>query len=944
MSAGEHSHGHSARWARIEALFHEAVELSDSEQRAFLGRACEGDDDLRVAVSRLLGADRTTGSVLDRHLDEVASPLLRDDLREELDAQTPPLAPGTLIGPYRIVGVLGTGGMGAVYRAERADGAYERQVAVKLVQSGRLRSVAPFRRERQILARLNDPGIATLLDGGTTDEGVPFLVMELVEGRAITDYARAKNLGVRDRLKLVLEVTRAVDYAHRNLVVHRDLKPSNILVRESGAVKLLDFGIARLLEEDPDERATRTGLFLTPGYAAPEQIRGEAVTTATDVYGIGMVLYELLARRHPFGRVTSSWNDLERVLDETPPPVSRSEKLDRRTRRALEGDLDTIVQKALHKDPQRRYDSARALGEDIAHHMGGRPVTARPDALGYKLSKFVRRNRAVSIVTVALLAAIVLGVAGTLWQARNARVQAQRREAVGDFLFSLFDGADPDLNPGEPVTAADLLEAGRSRIDSLDAGPEVRVDLLTTLGVLFDKLGHYDRSRELLEQAVRETRTALPADDPATGRALDALGVALWRNGDLEEAERVLTEALEARRSSGAPAIDVATTQGNLAATLRSRGRYDEAAAMYASTIDRLHALSDGDTLTFASELMGLGQVYQFQGRLGEAEKLFRTVQSLTTSARGEDRLTAYATHNLGVVLAEQGRYSEAERAHREAIDLWRRLFPRGHPEITRSYEAIARVAERDGRWTEADSLYRTAIDSWSAVYGADDTHIATIRANQANLRYFAGKFDEAADAYRDGIRIWRASHERRLLAAGLRNLGIIQRERGDYASADTLLGEALELRLEMLGESHPDVAEVHSAMAGLRNEEGRHADAESRARAALAAYEASPEPTPPRAEDARFNLGVAIAAQGRHAEARPVLEAVYETYLETRNEADPGRARAALWLGIVLGELGHPDRARELVRGALPALESSLRPDAPDRMRAERALAHLAR
>ncbi len=931
----------SERWSRIEALFHEASELPEAERTAFLVRACGDDDELRRSVERFLAADAAERAVIDGSLEELATPLLTGGS----SAHGQPLEPGTKVGRYRVIDVLGSGGMGTVYRAERADGAYEREVAIKLVRTGRLDADAErrFQRERQILARLSHPGIATLLDGDVTDEGQALLVMELVEGEAITEYARRRDLDLRGRVRLVIQIADAVDYAHRNLVVHRDLKPSNILVRESGEVKLLDFGIARLMEEDTEDSLTRTGLFLlTPEYAAPEQIRGEAITTATDVYGIGAIAYELLALERPFGRVTPKWSDLERVLRESPAPLSRAEGLDRATRRALDGDLDTIVQKALRKDPQRRYASARDLGDDLQRYLDGLPVTARRDSVGYRFGKFVGRNRAASATAAALIVAVALGAFGTLWQAREARLQAERGEAVGDFLFSLFEGADPDLNPGESVTALELLEAGLARVDSLDAGPEMRVDLLTTLGVLFGKIGHYDRSDALLTRAVADAKSTLPPSDPALGDALDALGIQLSLLGDLEQAERVLHEALEARQSNGASPIEVASTQGNLALTLRRRGRYEEAAALYGAAIATLEREMDGDSVGFASELMGLGQVYQFQDRPEDAEALFRTVLRLKEDAGAEEPFVAHAIHNLGVVLADQSRYGESEQVHFEALATWRGLFPGGHPEIARSYEAIARVVAMQSRWSEADSLYREAVDRWSEQYGDEHTQIAAIRANQANLRYFAGDFDAAAEAYRDGIRIWRSNDERRLLGIGLRNLGIIERERRDYESADTLLAAALQLRRELNGDVHTSVAEVHSAIAGLRNQQGRHQEAEGHARTAVEQYDALLEPRHRLIYNASLELGVAIAGQGRFADARPVLEPVFVEFSETRNEADAHLGRAGLWLGICLAGLGEADRARELIEGALPSLSAGLAPDAPDRLRAERELARL--
>ncbi len=929
----------SGRWARIEAVFHEASELPEDERGAFLDRACAGDRELRRSVERFLAADAASTAILDNSLEDLATPLLTGTA----DPATEDLEEGTRVGRYRVLGVLGSGGMGTVYRAERADGEYDQQVALKMVRSGRLRGEAEsrFQRERQILARLSHPGIATLLDGGITDQGHGFLVMELVEGTSITTYAAARELKIKDRIRLAIQVTEAVDYAHRNLVVHRDLKPSNILVRESGQVKLLDFGVARLTQEDASDGAdtdglTATGfLLLTPDYAAPEQIRGEPITTATDVYALGAILYELLALQRPFGRVTPKWSDLERVIKELPPPLSRAHGLDRFTRRALDGDLDTIVQKALHKEPLRRYGSARDLGDDLQRFLDGRPVQARPDSVSYRFSKFVRRNRGAAIATAALLVAVVLGLTGTLWQAREARLQAERGDAVGDFLFSLFEGADPDANPGEPITAVELLEVGLARVDSLDAGPQARVDLLTTLGILFGKLGHYDRADALLARAVADAESTLRPGDPAIGTALDALGQQLSLLGDLEESERLLRAALEERGSDGSSAIDIASTQGNLALALRRRGDYEEAERLYESAIARMERATNGDSAAFASELMGLGQVYQFQDRLEDAEASFRTVLRLTRDEGREVPFVAQALHNLGVVLAAQERHAESQETHEEALAVWRRLFPRGHPEIARSYEAIARVVERQGRWQEADSLYTRAIGLWSDLYGDDHTQIATIRANQANLHYFAGDFDAAAGAYRDGIRIWRANDERPLLGTGLRNLGVIERERGDLVASDTLLALALELRRELNGDVHTSVAEVHSAIAGLRNREGRYDEAEAHARIAVEQYQRLLEPNHRLTLNASIQLGAALAAQGDFERARPILEPVHERLSGTLNPADAQLGRTGLWLAVTLAGLGESSRARALLDEAVPVLTQGLGADAPETRRA---------
>ena len=933
----------AARWGRVEALFHAAREQA-GDRGAFLDGACGGDLDLRAAVERLLTADGADQALVDRSLEEVALPLLAAEATETPRPEA--LDAGTPVGRYRLLDLIGRGGMGSVYRAERADGAYERQVALKLVRTERLGDEAErrFRRERQILARLQHPSIATLLDGGVTDEGRPYLVMELIEGTSLTDHAQNGGLGVADRLRLMQQVIEAVDYAHRNLIVHRDLKPSNILVTESGAVKLLDFGIARLLEEDPEEGTTRTGVnLLTPDYAAPEQIRGERITTATDVYALGAILYELVAGRRPFGTVGRGWKELERVLREDPAPVSRAEGLDPRTRRALEGDLTTIVARAMQKGPGRRYASARSMGDDLQRYLDGRPVAARPDSIRYRIAKFVGRNRVASSLGAVLAVAVTAGAAATVWQSRAAQVEAERAQAVGDFLFGLFDGADPDLHPGEPVTAFDLLEAGLARVDSLDAGPATRVDLLTRLGILFGKLGHDERSDELLRRAVDVSTRNLGTGDPATGTALDALGVHLALVGNLDEAEQVLSRALAVRRAASVSAAEIGATQGNLAKAIERSGRYDEAIESYQAAITTLDRATGGDSLRFATELMGLAQTYERGERFAEADTLMRTVRRLR-EREGDSPAHAIAIHNLGHLTATwKDDLDGAVALHEEALAMWRRIFPDGrHPEISRSLEQIARLSELQGQWTKADSLYDRALGIWSNLYGDEHPHLAAIRANQANLHYRRGDFDQASDAYRDVVRVYRAVGDRQLLAVSIHNLGVIQRERGDYPAADALLAEALDIRRGYVEEPHSEIAQSLTTRAGLYNLQGRYADAEPLALEAIEQYEAVLAPEHSAVLWPRLELGIALAGQGRYPEALPLLESTHEAFTETLNPQDAAVGRSALWLGIVLARRGDRVRARALVEAARGNLEASLRPGAPDRARADRELAAL--
>ncbi|NNF26925.1 MAG: serine/threonine protein kinase, partial [Gemmatimonadetes bacterium] len=755
----------------------------------------------------------------------------------------------------------------------------------------------------------------------------------------LTDFASKRRLSTEDRLRLMLQVVEAVDFAHRNLIVHRDLKPSNILVTEAGQVKLLDFGIARLLDEDPGEATTRTGMFLlTPEYAAPEQIRGESITTAADVYALGAILYELLSGRRPFGRVAGGWKELERVLREDPPPLSEAEALSPSDRKSLEGDLTTITAKALQKEPQRRYPSARALGEDLHRYLEGRPVAARPDSIAYRTSKFVRRNRLASGLAAAAVAALLLGGAGTLWQAREARLEAQRAQAVGDFLLSLFDGADPDLHPGDPVTANELLEAGLARVDSLDAAPEVTVDLLATMGILFGKLGQDERAEPLLRRAVEEGVTRLGEGDPVTVKALDALGTRLGLTGDPEEGEAFLERALAGRRASGTP-LETGTTLGNLAKARENAGKLDAAIETYRAAIATLDEATGGDSIAFASELMGLAQTYQQAERFAEADPLMRAVLRMRR-ADGDSPAHAVALHNLGNLV--QDWHDDVDSAvvlHTAALDMWRRMFPDGHPEVSRSTEQIARIVELRGEWDRADSLYAEALTQWSGLYGDAHPHLAAIRANQANLRYRRGELQSAAEAYRDIVRIFRTAVDVWSLAVSIHNLGVIHREMGEYAAADSLIREGLAIRRSYLEEPNSNIGLSLVSLAGMSNFRGRWTEAEDLARQARAQYEAVLPEGHSELNGPKLEMGVALAGQGRWAEARPLLEEVHGIYVETLNPADLLVGRSGLWLGLLeMGE-GNTGQGRSLIEAALPVLEAALPSDSPEVLRARRAL-----
>ncbi|HSR42665.1 MAG TPA: serine/threonine-protein kinase, partial [Longimicrobiales bacterium] len=495
------------RRTTVEEIFDAALELPEASRDAFLDEACRGDDELRDEVEDLLAAHRRAEGILDRGPGRVAADLL------DLAGGTGPDLPGDrTVGPYRVVDELGRGGMGVVYLAERSDGHFRRRVALKVIPGRetpglRARMVA----ERQILASLDHPNIAGLLDGGVTDDGRPFLVMEYVAGLPVDVYCDRMRLSVRERLELFVTIARAVEHAHRNLVVHRDLKPSNILVNSDGEVKLLDFGIAKLLnpalvgvEAPVTLHDTR---LLTPQFASPEQLRGEVLTTASDVYSLGLILYRLLTGVPPFPVADPSITAiLSAVLAGDPerPSVqalrdreivhgdgskrelsaeSRATErhtVPRRLARTLKGDLDAIALKALRPEPARRYGSAEALAQDLERFLAGEPVQARKGSRIYRLGKLVRRHRAVAGAGVTAVVTLAVGGGVAAWQAgvaRQERDEAQlarvQAEEVSDFLMELFRIGDPLSGDGGAVTARDLVGRGLQRADALAGQPEV---------------------------------------------------------------------------------------------------------------------------------------------------------------------------------------------------------------------------------------------------------------------------------------------------------------------------------------------------------------------------------------------------------------------------------------------------------------------------------------
>jgi serine/threonine protein kinase len=829
--------GQGDRWHRTNELFRAAAALPIEERKPFLDRACAHDPELRREIESLLDAHRRASSFLERPAEDVLDVPWKEVLGRAREGAGRPIEEpldriGQRVGPYRLVDRLGRGGMATVYLAERVDGQWEERVALKVVRRGvdTVDMVRRFLHERQILSSLSHPNIARFLGGGTTPDGLPYLVLERVEGTPITLYCDGRRANLDERLRLFADVCRAVQYAHQNLVVHRDLKPSNILVTAAGRVKLLDFGIARILDPaDADER-TRTVLrALTPEYASPEQVSGEAITTASDVYQLGLLLCEIVAGRRPYEVRALSPARVEAAIL-TARPRRPSELLTeeaalargaraRSLARRLRGDLDLIVLKAVRKEPERRYPTAEALLSDLDRYRQGRPISARPDSLPYRARKLAARKPWMAPTAAVLLLATAGYVFTVAHHARDmerernvARSQAARAEEVQSLLKGLFQSANPyepaDPDVGASITVVDALDVGADRVRSeLENRPAVRGELLLTIAEVLGALGQNDRATVIGEEALTVLNAAADADPgQASGALLHLASLAAWR-GEPDSALALYRSALRrATGTYGARNPEMAPYHGQMGRFLFLDGDLDSALTHLelAVALEReRQPVSESD---LANRLWVLSDAYRAQGRLEEARTAMDEALPLATRASGENGVrTAFALASDAALLVEEGRREEAETDFRRVIEIFRRRFGPDHPETVATLNNLAILLASRGKLAEAEALNRQVLDIRKRTLGESHRETATSMQNLAAILNREGKYDEAETLLGQASDIFRETllPGNQLVAFPLLTQADIRLHRGDYSGAERSSREASRILQGALPEGH---------------------------------------------------------------------------------------------------------------------------------------------
>jgi eukaryotic-like serine/threonine-protein kinase len=906
------------RWHRLETIFQAAADMAPADRPAFLTAECGDDLELRKDVDSLLASMEQTQGFIVAPLQAVAQQM----------ASAEDVNLGKHIGPYRVIKTLGEGGMGKVYLAMRADQQYVRGVAIKVMRSGfgaNSTMLARFRNERQILANLDHPNIARLLDGGVTEQDAPYLVMEYIDGAPIDRYCWSQSLPLEQRLRMFIAVCSAVEYAHNNLIVHRDIKPANILVAADGVPKLLDFGIAKMLDPElGDISLTRPAeRLMTPEYASPEQIRGEPVTTATDVYGLGILLYELLAGMRPFRTEGQDQHQVARMICEQepdPPSATRARNQDAAPpdSRRLKGDLDRIVMMAIRKEPLRRYASVAQLAADVEAYLDGYPVRARTDAWGYRSGKFVRRHKlGVAATALAALALVGVSIAMALLARRATRAQTvAQREA--QFMATMFQAATPEVARGRTVTARDLLDQGAQRLDRELAGePEVRASMADNIALAYRNLGLADRalpmaqnafqlnvqthgansgaaadSLELLASLYRDEgkyataeplfrqlvairrKTLSPGDAKLAG-ALAALGECLYLENNDAESEPLLREALAIYRGDG-PNFG-SEARNYLALVVERKGRYPEAAQLLREATEIDLRTKGQDSPDYANSLSNYATDLIDFGDYAAAEARLREALSIRRKVLGNDHPDlGYPLNNLAFVLVEQGEAAKAEPFAREAFRIRMKNQGPNHPQVAAAHNGIARVLEAEGDYAGAEAEFTQALDIVKQTVGLASYVGAQILLNHAALETDRGRYQASEKEARDSLETLRklGGEKTPYVASALIQVGEDRLLQGDPGSAVPMLREALAIRREEYPAAHPGTIQAEAWLGEALTASGKPREAEQVLRGAMKEVRSAPFAFAEwRIAEIQVALGICLAAQGESSETRELLE-----------------------------------------------------------------------
>ncbi|MEM8486207.1 MAG: serine/threonine-protein kinase [Bacteroidota bacterium] len=954
----------SDKWKKIEALLDQALDLPAAQRTMFLEEASQDDTALRKILMELWEAGGEADTFLEGNVPADVAQVIQQLSTE--DAYGPIPTKGTRFGEYELVEEVGRGGMSVVYKAVRADGQFDHTVALKILKRGMDTDqlVRRFMAERQILAGLQHANIARLLDGGATEDGRPYLIMEFVQGVPITDYCDQAKLNINRRLELFKKVAEAVAFAHRNLIVHRDLKPSNILVTNDGEVKLLDFGIAKVLSEDIDETVLaltmQGGRVMTPEYAAPEQIFGESITTATDVYAMGVLLYELLCGQLPIRFEIRQFPAIEKAMRThkvSLPSASLRQKsqVDNSTiediasarsttgvmlTQHVEGDLDMIVQMALRKEPERRYPSMAALIDEVDRYQAGLPVKARPDTLGYRMRKFYGRYKAGVLSASLAIILLIASLIGTLMQAQVAREQSRvaseerdiaQREAVKsaritEFLVDVFESTDPDNALGDTLSAYDILERGAQRIEGeLGGEPALQSEMMAVFGRMYQRMGAYDKAESWVEQA--QTRRAASGSSSGTTTLQDntLLASVLQDQGRYTEAESLLVDVLGYSYDLTEETVITAYAQAQdrLGTVFSDLGKYDEAKAIYLEALNSLIAvhgeghLNTAPVYTHMGDVVGLLSEFELaQTYFGQALAIYRDYPD------GNVDNLAGVLHSLSEVLRNKGEFEEAEQLGKEGLEIREQLFGKAHPLVVQGMNQVGNVLTEMGKNTEAEAIYLEALDIQRNALGEKHPFTIELLGNLGGNYIRMGDLKQAVVQLKEALVLREEvlGKDHPTIAIALSNLGVALGSLGNYEEAEVIHRRSLVLAKRHFGERHPGVASCASNLANVLYKLERYEEALPYADLAIDIDSEKLDANHRFVAVSMSIKGQILFEMGRIAEGQEFLEEAIAVFAKSSLPEDHHtRVRPQIALGKLHLSQGRLDEAA-------PLLEASLR------------------
>ena len=793
------------RLNKIRELFDKASNLNAVEREVFLNQECANELELKKEILSLLDSLENTKDFLEEALTIV---------EQNKNNFTDPYI-NKQIGNYLIDGEAGVGGMGIVYTGRRNDKEFEQKVAIKILKHGITSEylLKRFQIERQTLANLQHQNIARLLDGGRTIDGLPYLVMEFIDGIPITDFCHQKKLSLEEKLKLFREVCTAVQYAHQNLIVHRDLKPGNILVTKDGIPKLLDFGIAKLIDEelvDNNEDLTRTGVWhLTPEYASPEQIKGEKITTASDIYSLGVLLYQILTGYQPYKISNNSpaaiskiiteeiiQKPSEKVKDKSREHAESNLFLNDKISNQLKGDLDNIVSKAMHKDPARRYVSVEQFSEDIRRHLSGLPVIAQKDTAGYRLSKFIQRHKVGFISSVGFIVFLIINLIAIIWQANiaanerdKAKLEAQKVETVNKFLLDMLSSVDP-TEIGRDVKVYDVLRKSALGVEKgFKDQPGIEASIQKTIGKTLTSLGEYDEAKPHLLRSL------------------------------------LLNERVYGKQSNQA-----SESNYELALYYHWIGELKTADSLYKKSLQIFKRNSDVSKRSLASTLNDYGILKSDFAEFDESKKMYEESLNILLENYGEkDRDVASLYNNLAIVMQAQKDLDGAEKYFHKALELNIELFGENRPEVSSNYNNLAYIYIDKGDFTRAEEYFIKSLELKKKYYGADHSYVGFAFLNLGGLEFRIGKINESEKYILDAIKNLKKSVNEDHIWLGLAYYwyGKILIEKSKYSEAETYLRKSLTINKKNYPKDHPNIISSSAELGVVSFHLGKFAEAE---------------------------------------------------------------------------------------------------------------------